>query len=166
MEVVRLACSFDHPTSLRLTRPPLTASFTLSKPKPVTHRQLDTFVTQITSALIHLQVLSTSSPIGSRPRASIYADTSMNWQLFSQAFARLGMTITTAYTTLGEEGLLTSLDEPDVEVIFCGEGQVGMVAKVLERAEKVKWVIYDGEKRVDKVSLAIWTLIFHLTVRA
>jgi len=90
----------------------------------------------------------------------------MNWQLFSQAFARLGMTITTAYTTLGEEGLLTSLDEPDVEVIFCGEGQVGMVAKVLERAEKVKWVIYDGEKRVDKVSLAIWTLIFHLTVRA
>jgi hypothetical protein len=33
----------------------------------------------------------------------------MYWQLCSQAFARLGMVITTAYTTLGEDGLLTSL---------------------------------------------------------
>lgn len=61
------------------------------------------------------------------------------------------MAITTAYTTLGEEGLLTSLVEPDVEVIFCGEGQVEMVSKVLQRAEKVKWVVYDGEKRVNQV---------------
>ena len=77
----------------------------------------------------------------------------MNWQLFSQSFARLGMPITTAYTTLGEEGLLTSLVEPDVEMIFCGEGQVQMVGKVLERTERVKWVVYDGEKRVDQVGL-------------
>jgi hypothetical protein len=27
-----------------------------------------------------------------------------------------------------------------------------MVAKVLDRAEKVRWVVYDGEERADKVS--------------
>ena len=77
----------------------------------------------------------------------------MNWQLLSQAFARLGMPITTAYTTLGEEGLETSLVEPDVEVVFCGPDQVGMVAKVIGRAEKVKWVVYDGEARADQVGV-------------
>ena len=61
------------------------------------------------------------------------------------------MPITTAYTTLGEEGLETSLVEPDVEVIFCGPDQVGMVARVIARAEKVKWVVYDGEARADQV---------------
>jgi long-chain acyl-CoA synthetase len=70
----------------------------------------------------------------------------------AQSFARLGHTITTAYTTLGEEGLLRSWQEPDVRMCFCGEGQVGMVAKVLDRAEKVRWVVYDGEERADKVS--------------
>ena len=75
----------------------------------------------------------------------------MNWQLMSQAFARLGCVITTAYTTLGDEGFLTSLVEPDVEVVFCGEGQTGVVQRVIERAERVKWVVYDGEQRADKV---------------
>lgn len=71
----------------------------------------------------------------------------------AQTFSRLGHVITTAYTTLGEEGLLRSLVEPDVELVFCGEDQVGMVAKVVERAGKVKWVVYDAdEARVDKVS--------------
>lgn len=108
-------------------------------------------MTEITSALLYLGVTSPTTPIAERPRASIYADTSMNWQLLSQAFSRLGMPITTAYTTLGEEGLETSLVEPDVEVIFCGPDQVGMVAKVIPRAEKVKWVVYDGEARADQV---------------
>ena len=70
----------------------------------------------------------------------------------AQSFARLGVIITTAYTTLGEEGLVTSLVEPDVEVVFCGEGQVERVAAAVPKAERVKWVIYDGAERVDKVS--------------
>lgn len=117
----------------------------------MTHNQLDSLVEQITSALLHLNITSSQTLIADRPRASIYADTSLNWQLFSQAFARLGIVITTAYTTLGEEGLLTSLVEPDVEIVFCGEGQVEMVSKVAQRAEKVKWVVYDGT-RADQAS--------------
>ena len=39
-----------------------------------------------------------------------------------------------------------------MELVFCGEDQVGMVSKVIEGAERVKWVVYDAdEKRVDQV---------------
>lgn len=131
----------------------LNSSFTLSEPKALTHNQLDKLVTQITSALLHLSITSPSTPLASRPRASIYADTSLNWQLFSQAFARLGIVITTAYTTLGEEGLLTSLVEPNVEIIFCGEGQLEMVSKVIEKATRVKWVVYDTQHQVNQVHI-------------
>jgi long-chain acyl-CoA synthetase len=119
----------------------------------VTYSELDEQVNDIASALIHIGFTNIDSPLASRPRVSIYADTSLRWQLMAQTFSRLGHVITTAYTTLGEEGLLRSLVEPDVEFILCGEDQVEMVSKVVARAEKVKWVIYDAdESRVDKVS--------------
>lgn len=129
-------------------------SFTLSPPKPVTYSELVSSVNKIISALIDIGFTDPSSALSSRARVSIYADTSLRWQLMAQTFSRLGHVITTAYTTLGEEGLLRSLVEPDVEFVFCGEDQVGMVAKVVERAEKVKWVVYDAdEARVDKACL-------------
>ena len=77
----------------------------------------------------------------------------MNWQLMAQSFARLGHVITTAYTTLGEEGLLHSLVEPDVELCFCGNTQLELLARVIARSEKVRFVVYDGGKYVDKVSI-------------
>jgi long-chain acyl-CoA synthetase len=123
----------------------------LSPPIPVTYKQLDTYCTQLTSGLVHLGLTDPSVPVASRPRVSIYADTCLNWQLMSQSFAILGHVITTAYTTLGEEGLLTSLVEPDVQLVFCGEAQLGMVRRVVERAKTVRYVVYDGEDRVDKV---------------
>ena len=128
-------------------------SFTLSDPKDVTYTELVEQIRFISSALIKIGFTDPTKPLATRPRVSIYADTSLRWQLMAQTFSRLGHVITTAYTTLGEEGLLRSLVEPDVEFVFCGEDQVGMVSQVIEGAEKVKWVIYDAdEARVDQVS--------------
>ena len=126
-------------------------SWTLSPPIPVTYTQLDSMCNQITSGFIHLGFTDPAVPVTSRPTISIYADTCINWQLMAQSSARLGHVITTAYTTLGEEGLLTSLVEPDVQLVFCGEAQLGLVAKVISRAEAVRFVVYDGEDQVDKV---------------
>jgi long-chain acyl-CoA synthetase len=131
----------------------LTSSFTLSNSKDVTYTELVEQVRYISSALINIGFTDPTKPVSTRPRVSIYADTSLRWQLMAQTFSRLGHVITTAYTTLGEEGLTRSLVEPDVKFVFCGEDQVGMVSRVIEGAEKVKWVIYDAdEARVDKVS--------------
>lgn len=70
----------------------------------------------------------------------------------AQTFGRLGHVITTAYTTLGADGLLRSLVEPDVEFVFCGEDQLEMVSNVIGKADRVKWVVYDGAKKEDEVS--------------
>ncbi|WWC66432.1 uncharacterized protein I206_100334 [Kwoniella pini CBS 10737] len=120
--------------------------FTLSTPISVTYNQLNASVAALSSGLINIGFTDPSTPIASRPRVSIYADTSLNWQLMSQTFARLGHVLTTAYTTLGEEGLLTSLVEPEVELCYCGEAQLELIAKVVERAEKLRYVVYDGDE--------------------
>nr|XP_019049153.1 hypothetical protein I302_02934 [Kwoniella bestiolae CBS 10118]OCF28083.1 hypothetical protein I302_02934 [Kwoniella bestiolae CBS 10118] len=126
--------------------------FTLSTPKPVTYTELNSTVTSLASGLINIGFTVPSQSIASRPRVSIYADTSLNWQLMSQTFARLGHVLTTAYTTLGEDGLLTSLNEPEVELCYCGEGQVELIGKVIDEAQKVRWIVYDGdEKRINQV---------------
>ena len=143
MEIVRFQIS------LCLTR----YSWTLSPPKPVTYTQLDTMCNQITSGLVNLGFTDPSKPIASRPTVSVYADTCLNWQLMAQSFGRLGHVITTAYTTLGEEGLLTSLVEPDVGMVFCGEAQLGLVGRVVGRADRVRYVVYDGEERPDRVGV-------------
>ena len=152
MEVVRPAIATT-PLVPSLTWVPR-SSFTLSPPIPVTYTQLDTSCNEITAGLVSLGFTDRATPIVSRPRVSIYADTCLNWQLMAQSFARVGHVITTAYTTMGEEGLLASLVEPDVELVFCGEPQLGLVSKVVGQAEKVRYVVYDGEERVDKVSHA------------
>nr|XP_019014904.1 uncharacterized protein I206_00991 [Kwoniella pini CBS 10737]OCF53685.1 hypothetical protein I206_00991 [Kwoniella pini CBS 10737] len=126
--------------------------FTLSTPISVTYNQLNASVAALSSGLINIGFTDPSTPIASRPRVSIYADTSLNWQLMSQTFARLGHVLTTAYTTLGEEGLLTSLVEPEVELCYCGEAQLELIAKVVERAEKLRYVVYDGdENRLSQI---------------
>lgn len=121
----------------------------------MTYSELGNLVNTIASALITIGFTTTFSPISTRPRVSIYADTSLQWQLMAQTFSRLGHVITTAYTTLGEEGLLRSLVEPDVEFVFCGEEQLGMVSKVVDKAEKMKWVVYDGQHTENEVSLSV-----------
>ena len=89
---------------------------------------------------------------------SIYADTCLNWQLMSQSFARLGHTITTAYTTLGQQGLPLSWEEPEVELGFCGETQLGMLANALVTDERVNYGVYEETNRTDQVRpLAILT---------
>ncbi|WVR05824.1 hypothetical protein IAU60_002849 [Kwoniella sp. DSM 27419] len=125
--------------------------FNLSAPKAVSYTELDDTCTALTSGLVHIGFTDPSIPVASRPRVSIYADTSLHWQLMSQAFARLGHVITTAYTTLGQEGLVTSLVEPDVELCFCGGNQLSLIAEVIHRTERVRYVIYDGGNRADQI---------------
>lgn len=136
-------------------------SFTLSDPVPVTYQAMDASANALAAGLIALGFSSPHTvPLASRARVSVYADTSLNWQLMAQAFARLGHVITTAYTTLGEDGLFTSWDEPEVELCFFGDTQAEMVSKVVGRAERIKYAVLDGSKRADKVRATITAKAF------
>lgn len=61
------------------------------------------------------------------------------------------MTIVTAYDTLGEEGLLHSMNETEVEAIFTSAELLATVAKVAPQCPTLKHVIYHGEAKPEAV---------------
>jgi long-chain acyl-CoA synthetase len=73
------------------------------------------------------------------------------------------MTIVTAYSTLGEEGLVHSLIETNAKAIFLDAHLVGTLAKALQTAVSVRYVIYHGElSATDLASLKCHNLsVFH-----
>lgn len=64
----------------------------------------------------------------------------------------MGHPLTTAYTTLGPEGLQHSLDEPSVRMVFTNAALLPTLLKVVDDCPSLVWVIYDGEDTVDQVS--------------
>ena len=70
---------------------------------------------------------------------------SLNWQLLALSCACISTPIATAYDTLGEEGLIHSLNEPQSVGIFTNAELLPTLTKVLPNTASVKYVIYDGE---------------------
>nr|CAG8641383.1 9322_t:CDS:2 [Entrophospora candida] len=62
-------------------------------------------------------------------------------------FASTSMTIVTAYDTLGEEGLLHSMNEAEVDGMFANADLLPMVKKVAGRCPTLKFIIYDGDAK-------------------
>ncbi|WFC94774.1 long-chain-fatty-acid--CoA ligase [Malassezia brasiliensis] len=78
-------------------------------------------------------------------RFNIFASTHVNWQVVAQACFRCGITFCTAYDTLGPSGLQVSLEEPEVTGVFTNAAQLGVLERVIEKTQRVRVVIYDGE---------------------
>ncbi|KAI0062964.1 long-chain-fatty-acid-CoA-ligase [Artomyces pyxidatus] len=75
---------------------------------------------------------------------NIYAQTSPNWQYVSHACASINTTVATAYDTLGESGLLHSLNEPECPAVFTNADLLPVLAKVIADVPTMRLVIYDG----------------------
>ncbi|KAF7731937.1 long-chain fatty acid-CoA ligase [Apophysomyces ossiformis] len=59
------------------------------------------------------------------------------------------MTIVTAYETLGEDGLLHSMNETEVEAIFTTAELLPTVAKVIDKCPSLRIVVYSGDAKDD-----------------
>ncbi len=67
------------------------------------------------------------------------------------------MTIVTAYDTLGEEGLLHSMNETKVHVMYTNADLLSMVKDVAGKCSTLEHVIYDGEAKgniLDEIKAA------------
>lgn len=84
-----------------------------------------------------------------KERVGIYADTGLNWQIMSHSLARMGHPLSTAYTTLGIEGLQHSLEQPSCRAVFTNGPLLGTLLKVLPDTPTVSWVIYDQVDQAD-----------------
>jgi hypothetical protein len=67
-----------------------------------------------------------------------------SWQLMQHACMAVGITIATAYDTLGESGLTHSLNEPECVGVFTNAELLPTVLRVLPNTPTIKVVIYDG----------------------
>jgi long-chain acyl-CoA synthetase len=82
----------------------------------------------------------------------------MYWLLTAHSAFTQNMTIVTAYDTLGEEGLLHSMNETEVEAIYTVGDLLPTVQKVANKCPTLRYIIYSGEVKtdvLDKVSAAV-----------
>lgn len=62
------------------------------------------------------------------------------------------MTIVTAYETLGEDGLLHSMNETEVEAIFTTVDLLPVVSRVASKCPTLKYVVYSGEPNPESAA--------------
>jgi len=80
--------------------------------------------------------------------------TSRNWMLMAQASAFNAVPISTAYDSLGPDGLTHALNETEVRSMFTNGDLLGTLAKIISKCETVRLIVYDG-KADEKVKAEI-----------
>ncbi|KAI8096555.1 uncharacterized protein BX664DRAFT_291492 [Halteromyces radiatus] len=87
--------------------------------------------------------------LSEKSKVELFAPTNMGWLLTAHGLFTQNMTIVTAYDTLGEEGLLHSMNETEVEAIFTTGELLPMVTKVAGKCSTLKFVVYAGDAKSD-----------------
>jgi long-chain acyl-CoA synthetase len=78
--------------------------------------------------------------------AAILADTSAEWQTSAQACFKVGLPVTTVYTTLGHEAMIHGLNETESAVLFLDWGQYGILKDpVLSKCPNLKHIVLIGK---------------------
>ncbi|KAJ3234496.1 long-chain fatty acid-CoA ligase [Chytriomyces hyalinus] len=92
--------------------------------------------------------------LGKGDKLTIFADTSREWMFTAMASFMQSITITTAYATLGEEGLMHSLQECEVSTVFTSAELLPTIDKIVPKVKTLKSVIYSGkadDKHLEKL---------------
>ncbi|KAI9331218.1 hypothetical protein BDR26DRAFT_824576 [Obelidium mucronatum] len=77
-------------------------------------------------------------------KLTIFADTSRDWIFTAMACIMQSITVTTAYATLGEEGLTYSLQECEVTTVFTNAELLPMILKISSVVKSLKNIVYNG----------------------
>ncbi|KAI9323688.1 hypothetical protein BX666DRAFT_2117248 [Dichotomocladium elegans] len=78
-------------------------------------------------------------------KVEIFSPTSAHWLVTAHGLFTQGSTIVTAYDTLGEDGLLHSMNETEVEAIYTTGDLLPTVAKIVEKCPSLRFVVYHGD---------------------
>jgi len=78
--------------------------------------------------------------------AAILADTSAEWQTSAQVCFKVGLPVTTVYTTLGHEAMIHGLNETEAAVLFLDWGQYAILRDpVLSKCINLKHIVLIGQ---------------------
>jgi len=74
-------------------------------------------------------------------RVLIFAETQLDWITTMLACFRQGATVVTAYATLGEEGVTTSLNQTDASICVCDAKLYNVVQKSAKNCKTLKFLV-------------------------
>lgn len=84
-------------------------------------------------------------------KIELFASTSADWMLVAHGAFTQSLTIVTAYDTLGEAGLLHSMNETAVGTVFTNAELLPTMEKVISKCSTLKHIIYNGDAKSDLV---------------
>lgn len=91
---------------------------------------------------------STATPADTNPLCSlIFSRGSANWLLVAHGAFTQSMTIVTVYDTLGEDGLLHSMNEAEVATAYTNADLLNTMKNVASKCPTLKRVLYDGSAK-------------------
>ncbi|KAH8751233.1 putative long-chain-fatty-acid-CoA ligase [Hyaloscypha finlandica] len=86
-------------------------------------------------------------------KVHVYAATSMHWLAMAHGAASQSMPIVTAYDTLGEEGLTSSLEATRAKLMFLDAYLLKTLIKPLQKADYLEVIVYDKDEDLVKEDL-------------
>ncbi|KAN0101451.1 long-chain-fatty-acid-CoA ligase-like protein [Hyaloscypha variabilis] len=86
-------------------------------------------------------------------KVHVYAATSMHWLAMAHGAVSQSMPIVTAYDTLGEEGLTSSLQATRARLMFLDAHLLKTLIKPLQKAKYLEVIVYDKEEDLVKEDL-------------
>jgi long-chain acyl-CoA synthetase len=100
-----------------------------------TYQQLDTAATELAAGLVAKTGLKTGD------RVLIFAETQRDWMVSALACFRQGAIVVTAYATLGEEGVVTSLNQTEASTVVCDAKLFKIVLASAPQCASLKHVV-------------------------
>ncbi|KAF9904998.1 long-chain fatty acid-CoA ligase [Lobosporangium transversale] len=86
-----------------------------------------------------------------KDRITVFGATSANWLLLAHGAFTQSITIVTAYDTLGEDGLLHSMNEAEITVAYTNADLLNTIKNVAGKCPTLKKIVYDGDAKASDV---------------
>ncbi|XP_002532212.2 long chain acyl-CoA synthetase 8 [Ricinus communis] len=92
-------------------------------------------------------------------RAAIFSETREEWLIALQGCMRQNISVVTIYSSLGDDALVHSLNETEVQTLICDSKQLKKLAAISSRLTTIKNVIYfEDEGSAMPQSMSNWTV--------
>lgn len=105
-----------------------------------TYREIGQTVSKVSAGLTSICNDSILNSDGSR-KILICADTCIQWFLFAHACFRNNITVVTAYTTLDDDTIISTLNETEVKILVVSQIMAQRIPRILDKAPIVDTII-------------------------
>lgn len=97
----------------------------------------------------HVVALSSGLPVAKGDAVLIFAETQRDWMVTALACFRIGCIVVTAYATLGEEGVVTSLSQTGAKICVCDAKLINILVKAKALPKSLELIVTIGEVQVE-----------------